>query len=231
MPKISGTELNKTINYQYDFLLFGNDAKLIGKLPLNELTNNDTIEFVTNKEALNYFINKQIKRGYTSVNFVLGMLRPDSVVGAITSQNTDLNEYNEILQGLKKKSKDPKVCIIPLSIDHNKENLVFWKSSVTTDNLYTNILTNLRSICRSPYYTLEYETLNLQDKRMIFDFLNGLKQFDINKNNADAFLDNNRNEGRSLFSATKLNVISLYPEILPFLLKNNISKISYMNIS
>ncbi|MBK7668523.1 MAG: hypothetical protein IPJ32_15000 [Sphingobacteriaceae bacterium] len=151
MPKINGTELSKTINYQYDFLLFGNNKELIDKLPVNSLTSNDTIEFVTNKEALDYFISRQIKLQHSSVNFVLGMIKPDTTVGVINSPNTDLNDYNEIITGLKKKVKESEVCIIPLSLDYNNEDLVFWKTANNHINQFTKVMSSLKSICRYPF--------------------------------------------------------------------------------
>lgn len=52
---LSDLEMCKLIQYQHQFILFNNSDKEYESVPKSIFTSNDTIEFISNKEALDFF--------------------------------------------------------------------------------------------------------------------------------------------------------------------------------
>ena len=231
MPKINGSELNKIINYQSDFLLLNNDKAKLSSLPKNYLTLNDTVEFTTYKEALNFFISRQKKLNQSSVNFVLKMMKPDTTVAPIKSANEDLNFYNEVITAFNTKVSEPEVAIIPLDLDYYKDEMVFWKMDLNEATLYSQVVKNLQNVCRYPFYIIEYQKLSLTDKLLLYDFLTTMKQFALEQKEIDSFYRGHKNRDNDMYKAVALKTSLLVPEIIPFLKKNHLGKMMFLDIS
>ncbi|HKC66817.1 MAG TPA: M48 family metallopeptidase, partial [Bacteroidia bacterium] len=60
----------RTIFYHYEYLMLADNNKVFVTLPNNYLTRTDTLEFVTNSDALKYFIALQEKLNQSSVSWV-----------------------------------------------------------------------------------------------------------------------------------------------------------------
>ncbi len=230
MPKIMSSEIGKTISYQYEYLLLNNDKVQINKLPSNCLTRSDTIEFATYSEALEYFVKRQEMLGQSSVNFVKKMMKPDTAVGFINSKNIDLNAYNDIIKALNNKVVESDVAVIPLDLDYEKSATVFWKADLNENNLYSEMVKSLESTCRYPFYVMDFRKLSLIDRRMLYDFLDNLKQFAIKQDDVNKFYRDRKNINYDMYKTLEMRAAFINPEIIPFLRKNHLGKILFLDM-
>src|SRR6185312_10768213 len=68
--KPTDSQITQAIQYHYEYLMLADKDKLFVSLPDNSLTRTDTIEFVTNKDALKYFTDLQEKLKQSSISWV-----------------------------------------------------------------------------------------------------------------------------------------------------------------
>ena len=94
--KPTDVRITQTIFYHYDYLMLTDKEKLFVNLPANELTKTDTLEFITNGEALDYFMGRQQKLKQPSVNWVKNCISNTTNQVNFTSVIESLNRYNQI---------------------------------------------------------------------------------------------------------------------------------------
>ena len=182
VPKLN----NSSIKYQYVQGIFYNYGDIYPFDPElaaihNCFTNNDTIEFVTYKEAYNYFYNG-LKDKCKTCNYSLVL--NDSVKDIISS-NFDLNNepeailYNELVQAKNFKNTVASNTKIPMFLDDvivSEGSVQYNQLTVSVSSFVREMFENKMSSQPTPFDHFFYQKLNFRDHNLMrigFDFSEG----------------------------------------------------------
>jgi hypothetical protein len=227
-------EYYKTINYNYQFILFKNDKEDISALPVNVLTSNDTIEFITYKEALDYFIGRQEKLNQESVSFIKKM-KGNATASSFNSVYPDIKVYNDFLAAYPKDTSEV-YTIIPLSINYDDNTVSIWginnNSNTNKSTFYTDVLKSLEKEIQAPYKLIDYSQFSPEDRVLLYDQLSGLRQFGLSYTDVETFYKTNRNStfNYDVFKSSPYCVSTICPELVPFFKSHGLNKVIFLKL-
>jgi hypothetical protein len=170
--------ISQSIFYHYEFLMLGDKDKLVVKLPVNELTQTDTLEFITNKDALHYFTEKQKKLQQSSVSWVENCLSNTLEDVHINTPESFLNRYNEIKNDLlnctKKAESNTAIPCILAEVNYTGRASFVSRSDFNTDSLPRQSRRFLKTDLETPLAYLNLNTLTPSEKNTLLNVIAGM---------------------------------------------------------
>ncbi|MGZ3866251.1 MAG: M48 family metallopeptidase [Bacteroidia bacterium] len=179
--KIGKTETEKisqTIFYHYEYLMLADKNKLLTKLPDNALTRNDTLEFVTNGDALKYFISQQEKLKQGSVEWVKNYMLPKPQNITINSSESFLNNYNSFQKNMEAFTPGTVYGSVPTIFSRASytSGPSFGGSVFDNDSLPFQCREILKSTLQPPFTFFNHANISFSDRQIFSKLVSGLKK-------------------------------------------------------
>jgi len=215
--KPADQKVTQTIFYHYEYLTLADKDRLFVNLPDNNLTRTDTLEFVTNKDALKYFIALQEKLKQSSVNWVKNCLANTLNGVTINSAEPFLNKYNNI-------QKDVLTCVTASSdnvltpcvlsgISYSGRSSFVSRSDFKSDYLYEQCGYYFKTNLATPFTYFDLTTLTPSEKNAVYNFITGMK-----------ITVKEHSKKSEVIETAYLPLTSLAPEIIAILNKYKLQK-------
>lgn len=223
--KIQPSEFSKLIQYQYAYLLFNNEPAA-EQLSPGSLINNDTLEFITNREALDYFISCQEKKQQNSVNYTKSLLS-GSPKENISSQLSVLNAYNNLYNDTTS-AADTNYYVIPLSIDYMTSS--FMGLPEGSSDAYRQTVEALSTYATGSFKVFDLDTLEIAERAAMYHFLSAMRTYGLSTKQINSFYSNKANAYYDMYTYKNLPAWKLYPEICGILAKYHLNKIIFIDV-
>ena len=170
--------ISQSVFYHYEYLEFGDKDKVLIKLPLNELTQTDTLEFITNKDAFSYFTAKQEKLKQSSVSWVKNCSSNSLEDVEINSSESFLNRYNDIKNDVltinKKAESNIAIPCILAEVNYTGRASFVSRNDFNTDSLPRQSRRFLKTGLESPYAYFNLNTLTPAEKNTMLNVIAGM---------------------------------------------------------
>ena len=170
--------ISQSVFYHYEYLEFGDKDRVLIKLPVNELTQTDTLEFITNKDALHYFTSKQEKLKQSSVSWVKNCLSNTLEDVEINSNESFLNRYNDIKNDVlninKKAETNVAIPCILAEVNYTGRASFVSRNDFNTDSIPRQSRRFLKNDLESPYAYFNLNTLTPAEKNTMLNVMAGM---------------------------------------------------------
>ncbi|MEO8760625.1 MAG: M48 family metallopeptidase [Bacteroidia bacterium] len=176
--KVGDFNISQSIFYHYEYLELADKNKLLVQLPVNELTKTDTLEFISNKDALNYFISKQEKLKQSSVSWVKNCVANTLEDVDINSYEIFLNRYNDIKKDVlnmtsKAESNTAIPCVL-VEVNYSGRASFISRSDFNTDSLPKQSRRFMQSRLETPYAYFNLNKLTPAEKNTMLNVIYGM---------------------------------------------------------
>lgn len=214
--------VTQTIPYHYEYLMLADKDKLFVTLPDNNLTRTDTLEFVTNKDALAYFMDRQEKLNQSSVKWVKNCQA--NTIGNVQINSTEsfLNAYNDVknaILALNTTAEEKTMPCILGGISYLGRSSFIPRSDFTSDNLYAQCANYMKNDLQAPYTYFDYKILTRAERNAFFNFIAGMEK---------TVKDNSKKV--EIIETAYLPLTLLSPEIVSILNKYKLQKFMVVNM-
>lgn len=224
------SELNNIIQYQHLQLLFNNDSISYKRLAKNHLTKSDTIEFITNKEAYDYF-QEQLNKVQPKLSALSKFLNGISVpIEALQSLNPAFENFNEVIQYYIKAKDTITITAIPLRITYENNMFSFLQKKDDISDFATSVMSNFTSDFTYPGRVINLSEQSLDNKVTLFDLGISMQRFGAKFDELEKAVKNPKREPIDITNSVNVDIVSLYPELSPYLSKNQLEKCIFYDI-
>jgi hypothetical protein len=227
--KPENEKITQTIFYHYEYLMLGDKNKLFVKLPVNELTRTDTLEFISNKDALNYFISKQEKLHQSSVSWVKNCLLDSLENININSNESFLNKYNQIKNDVincTSKAEDYFIPCLLRNVSYSG-NPTVSSSGFKGDSLLYYCREFLKETVSAPCSYFEFNPITQSERHLMSKLITGMKSYTFHKK-----AKNRRYVTEKIEKTEKINLplALLAPEAVSMLNKYGLRRFVVINL-
>lgn len=226
----NSNELNNIIQFQHLQLLFNNDSNLVKEIPKNHLTNSDTIEFITNKEAYDFF-QACLDKKHPKLSGLTKFLSGISVQNEISESFTPtFEDFNEVIKYYNKPKDTITVTAIPLRITYENNMFSFLQSKEKITNFTTDVMSNFTSDFTYPGRVINLSEQSMENKVMLFDLGISLQRFGAKYDELEKAVKSPKKDPIDITNSVNIDLISLFPEWSPYLSKNQLEKCIFYDV-
>lgn len=221
-PKPTDLRMGQTIFYHYEFVELADDKGLLVKLPDNELTRNDTLEFVSNKDALNYFTARQEKLGQSSVSWIKNCSSNTVKQTQVNSPIEFLNNYNQI--------KDDVAACTPRSeafsslpyiirrVYYYGDDRLFSGKGMSKDSLEPRSIKYLKQVIEPPFVSFNIRKFSPAERQMFSNLYRAFRGYTF------PLTVDERSMQVEKFETVTRPLALLAPEAVPLLIRNKLQQ-------
>lgn len=226
----NSNELSNIIQFQHLQLLFNNDSTLLKKMPKNHLTKSDTIEFITNKEAYDYFqgwLDKKQPKLSALEKFLSGIIVPNE---ALESLNAGFESFHEVVKYYSKPKDTITITAIPLRITYENNSFSFLQKKEEITDFSTNVMSDFTSDFTYPGRVINLSEQSMDNKVTLFDLGISLQRFGAKYDELEKAVKSPKKDPIDITKSVNVDLFSLYPEWSPYLSKNEFGKCIFYDI-
>jgi Zn-dependent protease with chaperone function len=226
-PKLSASKIGKTIFYHYEYLMLTDDQNHLNvSLPPSELTNADTLEFITYREALDYFTARQIALKQGSVSWLENCTVDSLKYVNVQSAEPWLNNYNTIAQDviscLSPERVDEPIPVLVTGFDYEIDYNYMTKKGVRADSIEQLCLTLVKGKLDKKFRIFDEEKIDINKRLQVLSFFEEFKSYTFEPKN---YTDKQKAAFGGKYESVDVEMALLTPEIIGALNKYNLQQL------
>lgn len=226
--KASSEILSQSVFYHYEYLKLSYNNKLIIPLPDNELTRTDTLQFITNQDALNYFTSKQKQLKQSSVSWVENCSADKIQDINVNSSEDILNKYNEIKKDLVTfiaNKEDSIIPVILINAQYAGRPAIVSRNDINKDSIPKQCARYLKTYIQPSFDYKSLAQLNPSEHQAFDNLIDGMLNFKLHSVTITSIEPKIDKYEKAAFP-----LLFMSPEITSLLNKYNLQKFILLNI-